>query len=62
MKNKSLFVIIPFFCFAAILTGCSGYQSTPIKSLTPEQSTPTLQTRDGLPPYPTTAGWRKVHL
>jgi hypothetical protein len=57
MKNKSLFtIIIPFFCFAAILSSCSNSPLTPTVSLTPKPSTtPTSQTEDGLPPYPTTA-------
>jgi PBP1b-binding outer membrane lipoprotein LpoB len=49
--------IITIIWSAAILSGCSQSQPTLTATFTPEHptTTPTLQTSDGLPPYPTTA-------
>ncbi len=58
MKTQLLPVaIIVIICYAAILSGCSHSQPTPTVTFTPEHptTTPTQQTRDRLPPYPTTA-------
>jgi hypothetical protein len=64
MARKWIITFYFLVLFSSALVSCSVYVATPtsLPKITPSTTTPTLQTRDGLPPYPTTAGWRRVHL